>query len=72
MFTFLREFENLNFVEVVQRLAERASIPIEFEMTPGQREEHALLAAHAVVHLVALLELLDDTLEAPVSKVQIL
>ena len=41
VFTFLREFENLNFVEVVQRLAERASIPIEFEMTPGQREEHA-------------------------------
>ena len=41
VFTFLREFENLNFVEVVQRLAERASIPIEFEMTPGQREEHS-------------------------------
>ncbi len=41
VFTFLREFENLNFVEVVQRLAERASISIEFEMTPSQREEHS-------------------------------
>ena len=41
VFSFLREFESLNFVEAVQRLAERASIPIEFEMTPGQREEHS-------------------------------
>ena len=29
----LREFENPTFVETVQRLAERARIPIEFEMT---------------------------------------
>ena len=39
VFTFLREFENLNFVEVVQRLAERAGIPIELDLTNGQREE---------------------------------
>ena len=42
VFTFLREFENLTFGETVQRLAERARIPIEFEMTPGQREEGSL------------------------------
>ena len=42
VFSFLREFENLTFVETVQRLAERARIPIEFEMTPGQREEGSL------------------------------
>ena len=42
VFTFLREFENLTFVETVQRLAERARISIEFEMTPGQREEGSL------------------------------
>ena len=42
VFTFLREFENLTFVETVQRLAERARIPIEFDMTPGQREEGSL------------------------------
>ena len=42
VFSFLREFENLTFVETVQRLAERARIPIDFEMTPGQREEGSL------------------------------
>ncbi|MEC9080300.1 MAG: DNA primase [Verrucomicrobiota bacterium] len=42
VFTFLREFENLSFIESVQRLGERARIPVEFEMTPGQREESSL------------------------------
>ena len=42
VFTFLREFENLSFVESVQRLAEQVRIPIEFEMSPGQREEGSL------------------------------
>ncbi len=40
VFTFLREFENLSFVESVQRLAERVRIPIEFEMSADQREAH--------------------------------
>ena len=50
VFTFLREFENLNFVEVVQRLAERASISIEFEMTPSQREEHSDKETLRILH----------------------
>ena len=32
VFTFIREFENLSFLESVQRLADRARISIDFEM----------------------------------------
>src|SRR5215203_2268727 len=31
VFTFVREYENIAFVDAVRRLAERASIPLEFE-----------------------------------------
>ena len=31
VFTFVKEYENLDFVEAVRRLAERAKIPLEFE-----------------------------------------
>jgi len=50
VFTFIREFENLNFLESVQRLAERARIPIDFEMTPGQREEGSLKQKLRTLH----------------------
>jgi DNA primase len=39
VFTFVKEYENLSFIEAVRRLAERARIPIEFDPSPGQ--EHA-------------------------------
>jgi DNA primase len=35
VFTFVRLYENLSFVEAVQRLAERAHIPLEFEGQDG-------------------------------------
>ena len=50
VFTFIREFENLNFLESVQRLAERAQIPIDFEMTSGQREEGSLKQKLRTLH----------------------
>ena len=50
VFTFLREFENLSFVESVQRLAERARIPVEYEMSPGQREEGSLKEKLRTLH----------------------
>ena len=50
VFTFIREFENLNFLESVQRLAERAQIPIDFEMTPSQREEGSLKQKLRTLH----------------------
>src|SRR5437867_1771824 len=42
VFSFIREYENLSFVDAVKRLAERANIPLEFENQPGQRESRAL------------------------------
>src|SRR6266540_568733 len=41
VFSFVREYENLSFVDAVKRLAERANIPLEFENQPGQRESRA-------------------------------
>ncbi|HMF87261.1 MAG TPA: DNA primase [Gemmatimonadaceae bacterium] len=42
VFAFLRDYENLSFIDAVKRLAERANIPLEFENQPGQRESRAL------------------------------
>ena len=50
VFTFIREFENLSFIESVQRLADRARISIDFEMTPGQREEGSLKEKLRTLH----------------------
>lgn len=38
VFTFLRDYENLTFMEAVQRLAERARIPLAFSEAGGQRQ----------------------------------
>ena len=35
VFTFVKEYENVTFVEAVRRLAERAHIPIELDQSPG-------------------------------------
>lgn len=42
VFTFLREYENLEFPEAVKRLADRARIPLEFESTPGEQQTRHL------------------------------
>jgi DNA primase len=42
VFTFIREYEGLSFVEAVKRLAERANIPLEFEDQPGQQQTRHL------------------------------
>src|SRR5712692_3652367 len=38
VFSFIEQYENLNFVEAVRRLAERSNIPLDFERDPGHRE----------------------------------
>lgn len=38
VFTFIQKYENLEFIEVVRRLAERAHITIEVENEPGQQQ----------------------------------
>jgi DNA primase len=42
VFTFVQEYESLSFVEAVKRLAEKASIPLEFENQPGQQQARHL------------------------------
>jgi len=38
VFTFIQKYENLEFIDVVRRLAERAHIAIEVENEPGQQQ----------------------------------
>jgi DNA primase len=38
VFTFVKEFENIGFVDAVRRLAERAKIPLEFDSRPGEQQ----------------------------------
>jgi DNA primase len=42
VFRFVQEYENVTFLEAAKRLADRAGIRIEFDETPGQREDRAL------------------------------
>jgi len=42
VFTFVKEYENINFMDAVRRLAERAKIPLEFENSPGAQESRHL------------------------------
>ena len=42
VFSFIKEYENLEFPEAVRRLAERARIPMEYEQGGGDREERSL------------------------------
>src|SRR6266498_1490317 len=50
VFTWVREYENLSFAEAVKRLADRASIPLEFDQHAGQpparRLKEMLLQTH--------------------------
>ncbi|MDE3066887.1 MAG: DNA primase [Verrucomicrobiota bacterium] len=42
VFTFVKEYENIGFVDAVRRLAERAKIPLESDQTPGERQTRHL------------------------------
>src|SRR6266700_3748760 len=42
VFGFVKEFENITFVDAVRRLAERARIPLEFDQQPGQQQAQHL------------------------------
>src|SRR5215212_2115234 len=50
VFTFVREYESISFVEAVRRLAERAHIALEFENTPGQQQARFLKETLWQVH----------------------
>ena len=42
VFTFVREYENIGFMDAVRRLADRAKIPLEFETSPGEQQSRHL------------------------------
>jgi DNA primase len=38
VFTFVKEYENIGFMDAVRRLAERAKIPLEFDQNPAEQQ----------------------------------
>ncbi len=50
VFTFVREYESLGFMEAVKRLADRAGIVLELDTTPGQREARHLKETLLQIH----------------------
>jgi DNA primase len=50
VFTFVREYENIAFIDAVRRLAERAGIPLEFENNPAAREARHLKDSLLDIH----------------------
>jgi DNA primase len=50
VFTFVQEYENVTFPEAVQRLAERARIPLEFETQPGAQKHRFLKETLLKIH----------------------
>jgi DNA primase len=42
VFTFVREYENVGFMDAVRRLAERAKIPLELDASPGEQQSRHL------------------------------
>ncbi len=38
VFTFVKDYENIGFVDAVRRLAERAKIPLEFDNNPAEQQ----------------------------------
>ncbi|HEY2952149.1 MAG TPA: DNA primase [Verrucomicrobiae bacterium] len=50
VFTFVKEYENLPFVDAVRRLAERANLPLEFDQNPGQQQARHLKDTLLQIH----------------------
>src|SRR3989441_10689932 len=50
VFSFVREYENIGFVDAVRRLAERAKIPLEFDQAPGAQESRHLKDTLLEIH----------------------
>jgi DNA primase len=48
--TFIREYENISFLEAVRRLAERANIPLAFEDDPQYRQTRQLKVVLLEIH----------------------
>jgi DNA primase len=55
VFTFIKEYENIDFMDAVRRLAERARIPLEFDNNPAAQAQRSikdqLLKLHEAITL---------------------
>lgn len=50
VFTFVKEYENIGFVDAVRRLADRAKIPLEFDQSPGEQQSRHLKDQLLLIH----------------------
>ena len=50
VFTFVKEYESIDFPEAVRRLADRAKIPLEYEKTGAQQETRHLKETLLLIH----------------------
>src|SRR6266446_245333 len=50
VFTFVKEYENISFVDAVRRLAERARIPLEYEKNPGEQQSRHIKEKLLQIH----------------------
>jgi DNA primase len=50
VFTFVKEYENIGFMDAVRRLADRAKIPLEFDQSPGEQQSRHLKDQLLEVH----------------------
>ena len=50
VFSFIKEYENVTFVDAVRRLAERARIPLQFESGPGAEQARSLKETLLQIH----------------------
>src|ERR1700760_1045672 len=50
VFTFVKDYENIGFMDAVRRLAERAKIPLEFENSPAAQESRHLKDQLLTIH----------------------
>src|SRR4029077_19286701 len=50
VFTFVKEYESIDFPEAVRRLAERAKIPLEYEKSPAEQQSRHLKETLLQIH----------------------
>jgi len=50
VFTFVKEYENIDFPEAVRRLADRAKIPLEYEKNAGEQQSRHLKERLLQIH----------------------
>jgi len=50
VFTFVKEYENIDFVEAVKRLADRAKIPLEYDQSPGEQQSRHVKDSLLQIH----------------------